>query len=380
MNIAMIEPVCAYGGMDYYDYALCKSLLKAGQHVKLYTSDAGPIVPDNIDVSETFKGVFGSNARILRAFQYILAFRKSIADASRRQAKLAHFHFFDSRPIEKLAVWFANRWGLKTIATIHDIEPFHTIRSWKSISWLLSHLDGIIVHNEMSKIEISKFIPGQLHNIRVIPHGNYIHYIGKKIERRSARNNLNLPEGCPLILFFGQIKKVKGLDIAIRAIAVLRKTVPDARLLIAGRLWKDEHANYKALVKEMGIEDNIIWHHGYIPQDKVDSYYYASDAIVLPYRRIYQSGVLLMAMSYGIPVIASDLPGMKEVVKNEENGLLFPVDDHEILARTMARLINNVSFAKRLGQKGQDYVRIYHDWDTIGMKTTNFYKQVMGDK
>lgn len=159
--------------------------------------------------------------------------------------------------------------------------------------------------------------------------------------------------------------------------AVLNKAAPDAKLLIAGWLWKNEPSNYNALVEEMGIEDNVIWHHGYIPKNMVDNYYYASDAVILPYKQIYQSGVLLMAMSYGIPVIASNLPRMLEILKKEENEVLFPVNDHETIAIAMARIINNSSFSERRGMKGREYVKVYHDWETIGVKTANFYKEVM---
>ena len=174
MNVAIIEPVCAYGGMDYYDYSLCKGLLKARQHIKLYTSDSGTLVPPNIEVVEVFKGVYGTNAKIVRAIKWFFALHKSLIDACSMKASIVHFHFFDAGPLQQLSVWYAKRRGLKTIATIHDVEWFHTDRGKRSISRLLYQLDGIIVHNEFSRSEVSRFLAEQPSNVVVIPHGHYL--------------------------------------------------------------------------------------------------------------------------------------------------------------------------------------------------------------
>lgn len=377
MNIAVIEPVCAHGGMDYYDYSLCKGLIKAGQRVKLYTSDAGTSIPQGIEVIETFRGVYKNDKKLLQAIKWLLALYKSISDARRFGANIVHFHFFGNNPLYHLNVRFARLWGFKVVATIHDVESFASDNNKDAMHGLLSLLDGIVVHNETSKKEVFEILGKKSKRVSVIPHGNYLDYIGQKTTKHEARARLNLSEDCKLILFFGQIKKVKGLEIAIKALALLKKTVPNVKLLIAGKMWKDSIAYYDMFIKELNLNDSVIFHLGYIPQDKVDNYYYAADVIVLPYRKIYQSGVLLMAMSYGIPIIASDLPGMKEVVKDEENGLLFPVDDHESLARAIARIINNELFAEQLGQKGQEYVKVHHDWNMLGLETAKFYSRVI---
>lgn len=180
-----------------------------------------------------------------------------------------------------------------------------------------------------------------------------------------------------MVLFFGQIRSVKGLDTAIRAIAALKDEVPNIRLVVAGKLLKDDLERYKQVIAETGVEDNVILHLGYVPQEKVDYYYYACDAIVLPYRKIYQSGVLLMAMSYGIPVIASDLEGMKDIINHGENGLLFPVDDYNELASAVLRIIEDNLFAERIGRRGKEYVTDRHDWYNIALKTAEFYKDVL---
>jgi glycosyltransferase involved in cell wall biosynthesis len=240
-------------------------------------------------------------------------------------------------------------------------------------------LDGIIVHNKASKSELLKYIRHQSKPIAVIPHMNYLDYIGGKIDKRKARDQLNIAVDGPLFLFFGQIKQVKGLDIAIRALADLRRSVSNARLLIAGRPWKTKLSEYTMLIKELHLENNVIMHSGFIPREKVDLYYYSSDAVLLPYRKIYQSGVLLMAMSYGIPVIASNLPGMRDTILENENGLLFTVDDSHALSQRMLAIIENQYLAERIGQKGREHVVNYHDIKKICHSTAEFYHTVCPD-
>lgn len=376
-TIAMIEPVCAHGGMDYYDYSLLQRLQKAGMESRFYTSKAGPLAPRDIFIAETFKGVYGDAPRLYRAAKWILALRKSIDDAVKHGAKLVHYHFFDTSMLERMSIWLAWRRGLKIVATIHDVESFHKKRDKADAALFLSSLDGVIVHNEISREEVSRLVNERPVALTVIPHGNYIGYIGDPMSREEARKNLGLPRKGSVFLFFGQIKKVKGLEVALKALNMVIKKSPETVLLIAGKMWKDDATIYQEMIQGYGLTNNVAWHDGYVPQERVDWYYYASDAVVLPYRRIYQSGVLLMAMSYGLPVIASDLPGMREVITHDDNGYLFATGDHAALAERIAHLIQEPQTARMIGERGREYVLTHHDWSIIGDKTVEFYRKVM---
>ena len=378
MKITIIEPVCAHGGMDYYDFGLSRGLLNSGHEISLYTSEGGPLALEGIEVKEFFKGIYGKAPKIVKGIKWVWALNKSLLDARRQKADIVHFHFFDTGLREKLSVWLAIKWGHTVTATFHDVESFKKENTNASTSSILSSLDGIIVHNEVSRDEVRRMLKQETENIAVIPHGHYLDYVGKRLEMLEAREHINIPQNCPIFLFFGQIKKVKGLDIALRALSVLVKTAPDAKLVVAGRPWKDDMSYYDALIKEHSLHDNVILRIGYVPQDVVDHYYYACDAVVLPYKRIYQSGVLLMAMSYGKPVIASDLPGMSEIIVNGENGLLFSSEDFNAMAESMLLLIEKPELASKLGQSGRERIRSSNDWGLIGKMTTDFYKTTIG--
>lgn len=376
-EVAMIELVCAYGGMDYYDFSLCKGLINSGVDVKLYTSEAGPLLPEGLKVTESFKGIFGKGHVLKRGLKWLRGLRTSMSDARANGSRLVHIHLFNTGLMVYLTIWTAHRYGLKVVGTLHDVESFHEKPSHVFSSRIFASIDGIIVHNEVSRGETLKLLSGNTDKLVVIKQGHFLDYIGKRRDKADSRAELGLAQGAPIFLIFGQIKKVKGLDVAIRAMGELKKSVLQARLLVAGRPWKDDAAYYEALIKEVGVEDNVIWHKGFVPQAKVDLYYYACDAVVLPYRRIYQSAVLLMAMSYGCPVIVSDLPGMTEVIKDGENGYVFPSGDHAAMAAAMEVVVKDPKRTKKIADSGFDFVKRHYDWDAIGRMTADFYKSIV---
>ena len=108
-------------------------------------------------------------------------------------------------------------------------------------------------------------------------------------------------------------------------------------------------------------------------------YYAAADAVVLPYRRIYQSGVLLMAMSYATPVVVSDVAGMTEVVSDGDNGYAFGSGDARSLASRLCEALSDVEELRRTGQRGLAYVRENHDWEKIGRITAASYRSALAD-
>ncbi len=377
MNIALIEPVGTHGGMDYYDYALCKGLKKTGNNVFFYTSNARKPVPNGLSVIESFKGIFENTPRIFKIVRWLIASWSSLTDARRRGVEIVHYHFFNLGLIQCLDVYLAKMLGFKVVATIHDVDPFHKSLNINFPKQLLESLDGVIVHNETSKQEVDNILgKHQKKKIAIIPHGHYVDFVGNKRSKRDSRRILNLPENHHIFLFFGQIKKVKGLDVAIKAVSVLRHKISNVSLLIAGKKWHDSELSYAKLIDELDLSNNIIWHSGYVPNEIVDDYYYACDAVLLPYKKIYQSGVLLMAMSYGVPVVASSLPSMQEMIKHNETGLLFAANDHNALAQEMLKITQDAIFAKQLGRRGKEYVMSSHDWTQISVQTSEFYRKI----
>jgi len=111
------------------------------------------------------------------------------------------------------------------------------------------------------------------------------------------------------------------------------------RLLIAGEFWEEEQL-YRDLIRQLGLEQHVIIHNRYIPNEEIESYFVAADALALPYLSGSQSGVGMIALNYGIPVIATSVGGLAETVTHGETGLIVPPADSVALASAIARFFD----------------------------------------
>lgn len=375
-RVAVVEPVGGHGGMDYYDFGLCGGLVEAGVEVSLYTCDeTARDTATPYEVRLPYRGIFGEDPAWLRGIRYIRGSVRALLGARLGRARVAHFHFFHVGPLELFNVTLAKVLGLKVVVTAHDVRSF--VESL-SVSWMAKRAyrvaDRIIAQSEVSRGELVSVLGEPEEKIDVIPHGNYLPFIGEVPSRKVARGRIGVAEDAPVLLFFGQIKEVKGLDILLDAMPDLLRKYPDALLVVAGKVWKDDFRRYRERIEGLGISDNCVLHIRYVPDSEVASYYAAADAVVLPYRRIYQSGVLLMAMSYGKPVVVSDIEGMTEVISDGVNGYVFPSGDSQALVAKLAGALSDSEELRLVGERASSHVRERNDWSKIGRMTAACYR------
>jgi D-inositol-3-phosphate glycosyltransferase len=380
LSVAVIELVGGHGGMNLYDTGLCRGLLAAGANVSLYTCDetTDPKIP-GLYFCPAYKRIYGKSNRLLRALRLILGSFSAVRSATKRHEKIVHFHIFQSGPSELFIILLAKLWRRKVVITVHDVESLATTTSRGATLIKIVHrlADHIIVHNGTSKNELLKFIKWKHPKVSVIPHGNYLASILNIPSANDAKHSLDINETKKVILFFGQIKDAKGLDLLIKAMPEVIRNIPEAMLVIAGRPWKTDFSKYDALIEKLDLRNTCRLTIGYVADDKVAQYYTAADVVVLPYRRIYQSGVLLLAMSYGKAVVASDIPAMVEIVSDGDNGYLFARESSEALARTLVSLLGNDHERTKVGSRARDYVQFHHDWSQIGIMTAELYRALL---
>lgn len=146
---------------------------------------------------------------------------------------------------------------------------------------------------------------------------------GEAITRSEARRKLGINEDIPLLLFFGFIRKYKGLDILLRAMKELQD--PRMRLLVAGEFY-DDASEYLDLVKQLGIAGQVIFQSDFIPNEQVKDYFCAADVVVQPYRNATQSGVIPIAYHFERPMIVTNVGGLPDYVPDEKAGLVTRPD------------------------------------------------------
>jgi len=362
--------------MNYYDFGLCKGLVGAGVKPTLYTCDKTEVtsgLPFNVKI--TYRRIFGRDPAWRRGLRFLAGSVRALVGARLGRHSLAHFHVFQVGPLELFNILLAKLLLFRVVITAHDVEAFRG--EWSFIkSWVYGMADGVIAHNRVSQRELIRVLQVPEYKIHVIPHGNYLGRVGALTAAADARSQLLLPENATVLLFFGQIKEVKGLDLLLGALALVRQSIPEVRLLIAGKMWGKDFAVYQTQIDRLGLASHCISHIRYIAEVEVAAFYSAADLVVLPYKRIYQSGVILMAMSYGKPVLASDLDGMTEVIEDQVTGFLFRSEDVRDLADKLVAVLADKQAMKRVAEQGHDLMQARYGWDHVGRLTAECYRTV----
>ncbi len=371
MKITIIDHVGAKAGMDYYSSSLAKGFVDQQCNCTVYSNFIG-IDSDKIHYNAYYEGR-SQRSQLAKLFKFIGATVKSSFDARKNKADLVILHLFSANIATLILVMVPKLFGLKTAVISHDISSFINNDS-AFIQNLIynSFSNHIIVHNQFSYNELLNNI--KLNNpkkVATIRHGGYLDHIDEPLTKAIVRKTLGLDIDGKYILFFGQIKDVKGLDILLEAM----NTIPDdIKLIIAGKPWKSDFSKYAALIQKHKLEKRIVKMIRFIEDDEREKLFFAADVNVLPYRIIYQSGVLLMAMSHGLPVIASDLPANKEIIVNHKNGMLFKSENTNELSQQITHFFQDTVLSKSISAKALKTIQNEYRWDEIAKSYLDLLK------
>lgn len=163
---------------------------------------------------------------------------------------------------------------------------------------------------------------------KYVPHPLYDNF-GEKISQQEARQYLNIAAEQPVILFFGFIRKYKGLDILLQAMALLKQQMPQLKLMIAGEFYEDQK-EYEAQIDNLGIRDQLLLHTHFIADSEIKYYLCAADLVVQPYRNATQSGVTPLAYHFEIPMLVTNVGGLAAMVPDNKVGLVASPDAESI--------------------------------------------------
>ncbi len=143
----------------------------------------------------------------------------------------------------------------------------------------------------------------------------------KTLDIKKLKQELGFEEDSLVLLFFGYVRKYKGLDILIEAFPKILSQHPNARLLIVGEFY-DDPKEYLELIKKLKIEKQVKVINQFVPNEDVAKYYQVSDVVILPYRSATQSGILNVAYGFYKPVIVTDVGGLAEFVDEGKTGFV----------------------------------------------------------
>lgn len=186
--------------------------------------------------------------------------------------------------------------------------------------YFIKSVDGFITMSEKVLNDLHLFANAK--PARFVPHPLYDNF-GEKIDKEKAREHLHILGDVKILLFFGFIRKYKGLDILLNAMKVLQREfgIGNLRLLIAGEFYEDEK-NYSELLNDPQIKNQLIIHTHFIADSEIKYYFSAADCVVQPYRNATQSGVTPLAYHFEVPMIVTNVGGLPSMVPDYEVGLI----------------------------------------------------------
>jgi len=389
-----LKIVLLTGGRDkHYVYGLATALASKGISLELIGSDD----VDSPDFHGTPKLKFinwggrpgqskGLAGKVLRLIAY---YTHLIPYVAVTKEKLFHIlwnyklEYFD----RTLLMLYFKLMGKKIVFTAHNVNAGKRDSNDSLLNRLTLRIqyrlaNHIFVHTEQMKRELLDEFKVRQNAVTVIPYGINNSVPRTEMTTAEAKRRLGIKESERTILFFGNIGPYKGLEHLIAAFQMIGARNPEYRLLIAGKP-RGGSEQYVNEIREATSRDvargRIIQRIEHIPDPEIELYFKAADVLVLPYTFIFQSGILFLGYSFGLPVIATDVGSLRDDVIDGETGFLCRPSDPADLARSIEAYFASDLFT-HLSHRRQgirDYVHGRHSWQVVGELTRNVYAELL---
>jgi D-inositol-3-phosphate glycosyltransferase len=390
LNIALLTG----GGDKPYALGMAAALTSAGVHVDFIGSDdlSVPELLTNRRVNFfNLRGDQNTDAQPARKMVRVLTYYwRLVCYSARAKPKLFHilwnnkFQLFDCT----LLMLYYKLLRKRIVFTAHNVNAGKrdSNDSWLNrlslkVQYNLS--DHVFVHTDGMKREmISEFhIPES--KVSVIPFGINNTVPNTGLSSAEAKRRLDVSGGDKTMLFFGNIAPYKGLEYLMAAFSVLLKKDRSYRLLIVGKpkgpqsYWNE----IRRTIANSDIGDRVIEKIEYVPDEATELYFKAADVLILPYTRVFQSGVLFLGYSFGLPAIAADVGTLKEEIIEGQTGFVFKPQDSSDLAKTIWRYFTSELFSGLDSRRStiKAYANQRNSWNKVANITTSVYANFLGN-
>ncbi len=324
MKIVIVGPAAPLrGGISSFNMRLADEFQKYGHEVTIYSyyvQYPNFLFPGKTQFTDTPppKGLkINSSISSVNPFSWIKTARA--IDAENPDIILARFWIpFLAPTIGSILKMVKDKKTLTKIGLVDNIVP-HEKRFGDRLlaKYYTASCDAFLVMSNTVEGELKTFTQKPIVNT---PHPLYDNY-GDKVSREKALTFLNLDSQCKYLLFFGFIRKYKGLDILLEALTDTRIRKTNTKLIVAGEFYEDEKP-YLDFIAQNNLTDKVILHNKYISDDDVKYYFSVAESVVQPYRNATQSGITQMAYHFGIPMIVTEVGGLSEIVPDGKMGFV----------------------------------------------------------
>ncbi len=251
--------------------------------------------------------------------------------------------------------------------TLHDITPHHgeeSLRNYLSIKTSVRYADPVFVHGTYQFNLACKLYPDIKERLVRIFHGHFN-------TLNPSRKDLPEPEDATF-LFFGRILQYKGLNIALKALEILIKKYPEAKMIIAG-----EGSIKTEMPMIQRLQNHLEIYNRRINDEALKKIMQRSLAVLAPYTHASASGMVTTSYAFCKPVIGSRIGGLIEMIIQDKTGWLFETKNPQDLAICMKKAVSDKARTIAMGRNARKYVTINRDWDDITEKCLNAYRNVL---
>ncbi|MBO4636381.1 MAG: glycosyltransferase [Clostridiales bacterium] len=379
MRLVLIGPVYPYkGGISHYTGMLCRSLSKehevrmisySMQYPKfMYKKKQKDFGDDTLKISGTKFLIDTANP-----FSWSRTV-KDIREYAPDMVIIQWWHPYFS----PCYISMAGKLGkfTKVMFICHNVFPHERFPMDRFLTKrVLSKGDMFIVHSEEDRKDLMSIVP----DAPVIrsPLPVFDMFGGKDLTKTQARTAVGEDPDCKMILFFGFVRKYKGLMHLINAMPAVHEALPDARLYIAGD-FGDDRDEYIRRAEDSGILSYTTIREGYIPDKEAGKYFAACDLVVLPYESATQSGIVQTAFSFGKPVVVTNVGGLPEVVEDGRTGYIVPPQDPKAIAERIVKFFtedDREAFTSNIRKEAYKY-----SWDRVNENVRKLYEGVNTDE
>lgn len=381
------------GGDKHYALGLALALARTGVEVDFVGSDELDDEKLREHASIHFVNLHG-NTSASRSFRtkvsgVISSYSKLVRFAKATEVKI--FHILWNNKIELidrtiLSVYY-RLLGKRIVLTAHNVNAGERDGndSWLnrlSLRFQYRLTSHILVHTPKMKAELVEKFHVVESKVTVIPYGLNDAVPESDLLASQAKSCFGFSAASKVLLFFGNIVAYKGIESAVRALEKLNAAGEGCRLIIAGRIKDRKY--WTLLQKEIvdrRLQDFVIIKSSFIPDEEIERYFKAADVLLLPYIQIFQSGVLSLGYSFGLPVIAADVGSLKEEIIEGKTGFVFEPGNSNKLAEQIRHYFQSDLYHELEQRRSwiRDYANERYSWAKVSAATEAVYSELLKD-
>jgi glycosyltransferase involved in cell wall biosynthesis len=323
MNIALIGPAFPLrGGIADFNEALARALEKAGHRVRVhsfYLQYPRLLFPGKTQLASADTPAPGLDIRATIGSVQPWSWWRTARAVSEFQPDLVIVRYWlpFMAPALGTICRRLRRQGIRVIAITDNILPHEQRPGDTALTrYFVRSCDAFVAMSRSVLEDLQRFTDNP--HRRFLPHPVY-DIFGPPMEKSDARRRLGIPEGQRLLLFFGFIRKYKGLDLLLEAMGSDVLKAQDVHLLVAGEFYESD-SPYREILLRNGASARVRFDSDFIPKERVREYFCAADLVVQPYRHATQSGITQIAYHFGRPMLVTRVGGLAEIVEDGKTG------------------------------------------------------------